>query len=532
MNAVCKKCITLLLYITLSQYYCLEAAILVPEEYPTIQLAIDQANPFDTIYVDPGIYYENLVIQKPLFLISKSVPDSVIIHDVERAKGPHVIIIDAEGPGAIIGFKIKGYHDTNGSGILCNYSNWEIKNCYFIGHQLCINSSQATTKIYNNTFTEYDPDAEYEPHSDSRAISLGGDSEVAYNFFTEIFEGIVVSTSSNTKIFNNLIIDCIYSINCNRGDDLPLSDVFNNVITTNGTRGSQQYGINVGKLANIRNNIISFCGREGVQGHPENTTFHNNNVYMNTDNYSGGFRDRTGVLGNISLDQLFCDNERMYYLASNSPCIDAGDLLLTDLDNTRSDMGLYGGPYSNDLRYSPSSFNLLSPMDKDVVTDNTINFKWEKSFDRDANDEIKYRVIIGKKKSYYEKYARIMSYRIDGIIDTFYTTNNWLKATNVLSDYGIYYWSVEAIDLTGLYKKAIEINEIYYYSNMYFILGQNYPNPFNSQTTIPINTFTNNDISLQIFNILGQKVYSNTYKSETEINNITINTENWTNECL
>jgi hypothetical protein len=48
--------------------------------------------------------------------------------------------------------------------------------------------------------------------------------------------------------------------------------------------------------------------------------------------------------GNISSDPLFVDaSGGDYHLAANSPCVDAGDPTVSDADESRSDMGIYGG---------------------------------------------------------------------------------------------------------------------------------------------------------------------------------------------
>jgi len=46
--------------------------ITVPDEYPTIQEAIDHANSGDTIYVKAGTYYENIVVTKSLVLMGEN----------------------------------------------------------------------------------------------------------------------------------------------------------------------------------------------------------------------------------------------------------------------------------------------------------------------------------------------------------------------------------------------------------------------------------------------------------------------------
>mgnify|MGYP000737020539 CR=1 FL=1 len=50
------------------------ATIYVPDDYPTIQQAIDNASNGDTIKVYDGVYYENLVIDKKITLQSDSTP--------------------------------------------------------------------------------------------------------------------------------------------------------------------------------------------------------------------------------------------------------------------------------------------------------------------------------------------------------------------------------------------------------------------------------------------------------------------------
>jgi hypothetical protein len=59
----------------------------------------------------------------------------------------------------------------------------------------------------------------------------------------------------------------------------------------------------------------------------------------------GGMPNPTGSSGNISANPMFvAPSAGDYSLAPESPCIDAGDPEVTDVDGTRADMGVGGGP--------------------------------------------------------------------------------------------------------------------------------------------------------------------------------------------
>ena len=52
--------------------------IIVPDHYPTIQQAINAASPGDTIYVRAGTYPENVVVNKPVYLVGESAENTII----------------------------------------------------------------------------------------------------------------------------------------------------------------------------------------------------------------------------------------------------------------------------------------------------------------------------------------------------------------------------------------------------------------------------------------------------------------------
>ncbi len=104
------------------------ATYYVPGDYPTIQLAIDSVVNGDTVIVERGTYYENIVF------ISKDI-------DLLSQEGPDVTIIDGSNAGTVVTFlsansKLDGFTITHGNGY---------------GGGICI--EDASPKILNNLIT-------------------------------------------------------------------------------------------------------------------------------------------------------------------------------------------------------------------------------------------------------------------------------------------------------------------------------------------------------------------------------------------
>ncbi len=54
------------------------STIIVPDDYPTIQEAVDAADTGDTVFVRAGIYYENVEIDKAIGLIGEDNENTII----------------------------------------------------------------------------------------------------------------------------------------------------------------------------------------------------------------------------------------------------------------------------------------------------------------------------------------------------------------------------------------------------------------------------------------------------------------------
>jgi len=117
-----------------------EIVYYVPDDYPTIQEAIDSACDGATIIVGEGTYYENIIIEgKSLTIISTEPNDPNVVA---------ATVIDGNQEGSVVQFYdcvediifsgftlVNGNGNSNyGGGIYCSFSNPIVTNCTFIGN--------------------------------------------------------------------------------------------------------------------------------------------------------------------------------------------------------------------------------------------------------------------------------------------------------------------------------------------------------------------------------------------------------------
>lgn len=151
--------------------------IRVPEDYPTIQMAVDSANPGDTIFVYNGTYKEHIIVNKTLTLTGQNKTTT---------------IIDGNGTGTpltIIAPNVTVTEFTIRSG--------PTKPPSFPLSAININSSSNT--IQNNTITE----------NDFCAVELThhGNNTIKQNTITNNTIGILLLHSNNNTIIQNNLIN-------------------------------------------------------------------------------------------------------------------------------------------------------------------------------------------------------------------------------------------------------------------------------------------------------------------------------------
>ncbi|MCW3986416.1 MAG: hypothetical protein NWE91_08445 [Candidatus Bathyarchaeota archaeon] len=96
-----------------------DAKIIVPDDYPTIQEAINNANEGDSIFARNGTYYENVVVNKSISLLGEDRENTVI----DGGGAGTVIQVDSDNV-TISGFEIRNCSMAWGDwGIALNYSS-------------------------------------------------------------------------------------------------------------------------------------------------------------------------------------------------------------------------------------------------------------------------------------------------------------------------------------------------------------------------------------------------------------------------
>ncbi|HEY1267171.1 MAG TPA: right-handed parallel beta-helix repeat-containing protein, partial [Candidatus Binatia bacterium] len=182
-----------------------QATIFVPTDQPTIQAAIDAAPDFEDIFVEPGIYYENInLLNKHLFITSVSGPEVTII---DGGQHDSVVTYLSGRGGVIAGFTMRNGRsgpDTpglgRGAGVrIGNASFPTIIQNVITGNRGCegigIASDNASPTISLNVITE-NSQFGCSGGLGGAAVSVVGD-EGTFKF-TQIVENIITNNSLNS----------------------------------------------------------------------------------------------------------------------------------------------------------------------------------------------------------------------------------------------------------------------------------------------------------------------------------------------
>ncbi|MGA3114732.1 MAG: IPT/TIG domain-containing protein [Syntrophobacteraceae bacterium] len=351
------------------------ATINVPDDYATIQAAIDAANDGDTVLVAPGTYVECIEI------LGKGIT-------VASIAGPEVTIIDGGGKGTVVSFEVCEQKQCSLQGFTLRNGSGELVTAIDIGSSSPIVRGNIIDG--NTTWT-------------NRAIS-GNDSSpvIEKNQFRNF--SCTDNPSSGVVYFENasspIVMDNLFLNNpCRAISFVTISgtspQIANNTIVGNRSGIGLAYTTD-SVLRLYKNNIIvgNNIGFEVQPGTlPSDFIWQNNLVYGNSTNYSG-VSDLTGINGNISANPLFLDPANNdFHLCLGSPAIEAGDttghdLPATDFDGNprvidgQADIGAYEFDPNAPPRVSFEANNVsgtapLSVQFTSFTTTNVTGYLWD-----------------------------------------------------------------------------------------------------------------------------------------------------------
>jgi len=294
------------------------------QTYTTLTSAYNAAVNDDTLLISPGVYSETVSSTKRLHWIGAG-HDRVIIYGR--------LILNAGSDGTRIEglYAIGGYFNAGIVQLAAGIDLIEIKRC----------------RIRNTYAT-----ATYEAYGIQRTASLGGRLTLESCILEQPFNG---STWGAHLDLNGDVVTIKNTIFCNYGNDnsqnirrrafrnLPQSLSVENCVFTN---FSLIFDLAITPPIRFHNNVV-----HDWAGSPSWASF-------SLDGLDFAFNASTSIAppgtdGILLVGDPFVEyDEGVNYvygvsdlhLAAGSPCFDAGDPAVLDLDNSRSDMGIYGGP--------------------------------------------------------------------------------------------------------------------------------------------------------------------------------------------
>ena len=303
----------LLLVVSVSLVVISSAAIIyVPDNYSSIQDAVNAASVGDTIIVRSGTYFENVVVNKPLSLIGEGLPT---IDAQRRGKAIEITAdncivkgfrcINAKHPGNA-GITVRSDSniienntcEENNYGIyLTGSSNNTIsnnkicENCYSgIHFYRSSNNTISNNKIYENCYNgiylwgessnnTISNNKICENNNDGIHLS-SSNNKITNNTCANNNEGIHLSSSSNNAITKNEVHE-------NYGEGIYLSHSSNNTVTKNEICENNDEGIYLSHSSNntVTKNEVRENYEEGIYlSHSSNNLIYLNDFVNNTDN--------------------------------------------------------------------------------------------------------------------------------------------------------------------------------------------------------------------------------------------------------
>ena len=306
----------------------------VPQEYTTIQEAVNNANEGDTVVVSPGTYQENLHFQSRNITLTSTNPDdpdivaSTIINGDDQSS---VVTFDSgeTSETVLTGFTISGGYGT--------FITVEEVGRHTItgGGIYCINASPTIKKniITNNSNDSATRDAGAEGWGGGIGC-LNSNAIITHNVIKNNYSflgGGILTAMGNAVVTNNLIYD--NSAVSGGGALIVAGSLINNTIVNNysSDSGGNVYLVSYQEFGycTVLSNIISYPRGTGsifIESSLPQDRFEFNNICEGYENIYAPVTKKKDIRGNIYMPTMMVNLEgNDFRLLMDSPCINAGD---------------------------------------------------------------------------------------------------------------------------------------------------------------------------------------------------------------
>ena len=433
--------------------------IIVPDDYPTIQAAINAANPGDSIQVRAGTYYENVVVNKSVSLIGYD-PATTIIDGGDAGNVVEVVANDV----FIANFTMRngGYYWSHSGLYLNGCNNTEIRNNNITGnsHGVYFDYSSNNTIVENN-ITGNDNYGIYFDYSSGNTIEDNNITENWLGLFAYVsssnnisennvvdnhYYGVYLYYSSNNKLRNNNISDSWYNFGVYSWS---LSELINDIDTSNMVNGKPIYywinehdisvPLDAGYIALVNcthitaQNLNLTNNEQGILlAYTTNSTITQNNITNNdigmytifsssnnisenkiTNNWAGIYTEYSSN-NNIVENNLTYNYYHGIYMSSSSN----NKLRNNNISDNWYNFGVYGWDLSHYVN--------------DIDTSNTVNSKtvyyWINEHDMSVPSDAGYIALINCSRISVQNLNLTNNYQ--GIL-LVYTTNSTITQNNI-----------------------------------------------------------------------------------------------------
>ncbi len=354
--------------------------IVVPDDFPSIQEAVNEAESLDVVLVKPGLYYENVVMKDGVEVIGSGVDQTRIIN----GNSSSVIVFDNVRSGLLEGFTITGgtgdyfgRQSRVGGGMYCVNTRATVRSCII---------SANSAAWGGGVCVDHDSTLTLEDCSIAENTAASGGGIFCYeNCEAILLRSRLLHNSANQYGAGTCVI-------ADSALTLKSCEVAANVADLGGGGLFAEQDASL----EIQSSTITDNLGEGILANPgASVTVANSILWSNSVDLvipggqsvrycDIGSGDWAGDDGNVSEDPCFVAPEKgCYDLLPNSPCIDAGSNAVAGLPAT----DIHGGPrivaVSEELRtdigadeHDPDTIFILVQLDPQpgVAGDVTIPF--------------------------------------------------------------------------------------------------------------------------------------------------------------